>query len=84
VTEIEQRVARLESLVEELRGQRPGRKGKPILVSVEGVCGVDPDSDSASCPHASLHRRQKGCKGTACVQAASEYYANYRKKGKSA
>lgn len=78
MTNIETRLASLEARVESLESERPGRKALPILVSAEGVCGVDPESDSASCPHASLWRRQKGCKGTSCVQTATEYYADYR------
>jgi hypothetical protein len=75
---LEMRVARLEAQVTALQGERPGRKGLPILVKKDGVCGVDPTSDSSSCPHASLYRRQKGCKGDACVAKAAEYWAEYR------
>jgi hypothetical protein len=75
------RLARLEARVDALEAARPGRKGKPIIVSAEGVCGIDPERDSATCPDASLWRRQRGCKGTACVREATEYYDNYRKKG---
>jgi len=79
MTDIETRLASLEARVETLEGGRSGRRAKPILVSIEGVCGVDPLGDSATCTDASLYRRQKGCKGTACKQKSSEYYANYRK-----
>lgn len=72
LTALEQRVAALE-------GGRPGRKRMPILVSEDGVCGVEPDSDSETCPYASIYRRQKGCKGTACVNKATSYYAGYRR-----
>lgn len=70
------RLSALEERVESLEGERPGRKKLPIVVSQEGVCGVDPGTDSASCPFASLYRRQKGCKGTACVVKSREYHAN--------
>jgi hypothetical protein len=72
------RVTRLEAEVESLKQQRPGRKRKPILVSIEGVCGIDPARDSETCPDATLYRRQKGCKGHACLAKASDYYSDYR------
>lgn len=78
MTDLETRVATLEAKVEALEGGRSGRRALPILVSVEGVCGVDPTIDSSLCPHASLWRRQKGCKGMACAQKSSEYYQAYR------
>lgn len=59
--------------------RRGGRKGKPILVSAEGVCGVDPERDSSNCSDAGIYRRQLGCQGKACMAAASEYYATYRR-----
>jgi len=74
------RVAQLEERVEALEKGRSGRRGKPILVSVEGYCGVDPERDSTTCPDASIYRRQKGCLGTACRQKSAEYYAEYREK----
>jgi hypothetical protein len=80
---VETRLARLEERVATLEGSRPGRKGKPILVKVRGVCGVDPESDSSSCPHASVYRRQQGCQGDACVAASSTYYKQYRADGKA-
>jgi hypothetical protein len=85
--DVEARLALLEAHIENLiervydlegKGQR-GRQAKPILVKEEGICGLDPESDSATCPYASIYRKQKGCKGTACVAAASTYYANYRR-----
>ena len=72
------RVEALEERVAALEGERPGRKVMPILVTEQHVCGVDPDSDSRTCPHASLYRRRKGCLGDACVQASTEYYEEYR------
>jgi len=74
------RVAQLEERVEALEKGRSGRRGKPILVSVEGYCGVDPERDSTTCPDASIYRRQKGCLGTACRRKSAEYYAEYREK----
>jgi len=74
------RVAALEQRVELLESSRPGRKKLPILVRQEGVCGVDPDSDSAVCMHASLYRSRQGCLGLACQRESSDYYAEYRRK----
>jgi hypothetical protein len=75
---IEVRVAKLEKTVEAIQKGRSGRRGKPILVSIEHVCGVDPKRDSAKCPDASLYRRQKGCLGDACIKKSSQYYSEYR------
>jgi hypothetical protein len=80
VTDIETRLASLEARVEYLEGNRSGRRPLPIIVSVDGICGAEPDIDSSTCPHASLYRRQKGCKGLACKREASEYYTKYRAK----
>lgn len=77
-TDLETRIATLEAKVEALEGGRSGRRPLPIIVSIDGVCGADPSIDSSTCPHASLYRRQKGCKGEACKRESSEYYANYR------
>lgn len=74
------RVRNLEQRVEALEKGRSGRRGKPILVTEEGVCGVDPERDSQTCSDASLYRRQKGCLGTACKQKSAEYYAEYRER----
>lgn len=82
MTDVETRLTTLEAKVEALEGGRSGRKGLPILVSVENICGVDPAMDSSICPYASIYRRQKGCMGTACKQKSSDYYSTYRK-GKS-
>lgn len=77
---LEARLASLEQRVHELeRGKSRGRQAKPILVSAEGICGLEPAIDSATCPYASIYRKQKGCKGAACVLAASTYYENYRR-----
>lgn len=75
---LERSYQNLAERVETLEGGRPGRKPLPILVSIEGVCGIDPARDSETCPDATLYRRQKGCKGTACLEKASEYYSEYR------
>jgi hypothetical protein len=76
--DLETRIATLEAKVEYLEKGRSGRKPKPILCSVEGICGVDPTIDSSTCPDASLYRRQQGCQGAACTQKSSEYYSAYR------
>ena len=78
---VETRLARLEANVATLMGHRPGRRALPIVVSEMGVCGVDPESNSVECPHASLYRRQKGCLGVACVTKSLDYYAERRKQG---
>jgi hypothetical protein len=73
--------ANLAARVELLEAERPGRKKLPIVVKEHGVCGVDPSmTDSATCPHASLYRRQQGCQGLACERISSEYYKGRRKK----
>jgi hypothetical protein len=71
VAALEARIATLERLQEPRRGGRPGKK---LVVQAEGVCGLDPDRDSSTCPDASLYRRRQGCGGTACVMASSTYY----------
>jgi hypothetical protein len=75
--------AHVENLIERVyeleQRKKGGRKSKQILVSAEGVCGVDPERDSSTCPDAGVYRRQQGCLGAACKAKASEYYANYRK-----
>ena len=78
----ETRFARIEARLDALESKRPGRKALPIVVSQEGICGIDPERDSETCPNASLWRRQKGCLGTACVREATQYYETYRKTGK--
>lgn len=74
------RLARLEARVQTLEGHRPGRKALPVVVCEQHVCGVDPDIDSAECPHASLYRRQKGCLGDRCVEISQSYYEARRNK----
>lgn len=70
--------AHVENLIERVHEletkPRAGRKAKPILVKAEGVCGVDPDRESSTCPDASLYRSNSGCKGDACRAKAKTYY----------
>jgi len=76
--DLEARLAALEARVATLERSRPGRKRKPILVTQEGVCGIDTERDSALCPDASLHRHRMGCRGEACQREATAYWAAYR------
>lgn len=71
-------ITNLTARVETLEKQRPGRKPRPVVVSEEHVCGVDPSRDSATCPDASLYRRHRGCQGDRCVSISQEYYAERR------
>ena len=57
-----------------------GRKAKPLTVREAGVCGLDPERNSAICPSASIYRYQQGCLGTACVEKNRAYYADRRAK----
>jgi hypothetical protein len=77
---LDARLASLEERVASLESSRSGRRALPILVSETGVCGVDPESESSTCPHASIYRRQKGCMGTRCMEVARESYAMHRQK----
>jgi hypothetical protein len=70
----------LEKRVEALEKHRSGRKGRPILVSEVGVCGLDPERNSTLCPDATLYRRNQGCQGEACLKKASKYYSDRRAK----
>jgi hypothetical protein len=81
MSDLEARVSSLEERLAAVEAGRPGRKARPILVSIEGVCGIDPHRDSATCPDASVYRKQKGCKGTRCSEISAEYYAAYRANG---
>lgn len=74
-------VADLEVRMAVLERARPGRKKKPIVVSREGVCGVEPTSDAETCPYASIYRRREGCLGTACVALNKSYYHKRRHSG---
>jgi hypothetical protein len=73
----------LEAQVEFLMKERPGRKMKPNVVSKQGVCGINPDCNSAECPDASIYRYQQGCQGELCVKINRDYYAEYRAKRKA-
>jgi hypothetical protein len=75
---LEDRITSLEQTIAHLLTERPGRKPKPVLVSELGVCGLDPDCDSAECTSSSLYRRQKGCLGDACRTKSATYYQHYR------
>jgi hypothetical protein len=63
--------ARLNQMENKRKGGRPSKK---LLVKAEGVCGLDPERDSASCPDASLYRRRQGCGGEACRRISADYY----------
>jgi hypothetical protein len=70
-----ERVTALEARLDKIEKERKGgRPAKPILVKSEGVCGVEPGIDSATCPYATLYRRRQGCEGLACQRASAEYY----------
>lgn len=79
---IEARLAALEARVGALEGERPGRKRLHIMVSLDDVCGIDPQRNSRTCEDASLYRRQQGCLGIACKREASQYWAEYRARAK--
>ena len=74
------RFLQLEKRIDALEKERSGRKGKPILVTAIGVCGLDPERDSTTCPDASLYRRNQGCMGFACKVKAQKYYSDRRAK----
>lgn len=80
----ETRLASLEARVGFLEASRPGKKARPILVSEEHVCGIDPTSDSPSCPFASLYYRQQGCKGDRCTAISSAYWQQYNRERRRA
>jgi hypothetical protein len=69
----------LERRLSKMETQRKGgRPSKPIIVKTEGICGVEPAIDSATCPYASLYRRRQGCQGDACMKASSDYYKEHK------
>lgn len=75
VAALEARFVQVANRLDELETRRKGgRPARPILVKAEGVCGVEPAIDSATCPYASLYRRRQGCQGTACMRVSSDYY----------
>jgi hypothetical protein len=74
---------RLVKRVDALEANRPGRKAKPLVaLRQDGVCAVNPDIDSATCPDASIFRYQQGCHGTHCK--AKQHAAYERRKGAKA
>jgi hypothetical protein len=75
---VEKQSSRLNDAYEVIEHYKASRKGLPILVKEDKVCGVDPERDSTSCPDASLYRHQQGCRGTMCVVKSREYYSEYR------
>lgn len=79
---LETRVSTLEERFLTLESARPGRKKKPIIAKEQGVCGIDPSRDSATCPDANVYRHQQGCRGDACCAANTAYYVEYRAKNK--
>ncbi len=80
---IESRLAEIGDDVETIKSHKPGRKGKPILTSEVGVCGLDPTCDSSKCDDATIYRYQKGCRGTRCVEINRDYYSDYRAKNRN-
>lgn len=78
----EERLDALEKRVAFLEKERPGRRMRPNMTSTPGVCGLDPDVDSAACANASIYRYQQGCLGEKCVKINREYYTEYREKQK--
>lgn len=83
-TELSNRMAALEQAVMDIKSSKPGRKGKPLLTSEVGVCGLDPTRDSAQCQDSTIYRYQQGCRGTACVEINRNYYNDYRAKQRAA
>ena len=81
---LEQRVVALETKVELLEKERPGRRVKPNVISQEGVCGLDPTRNSAECTDASIYRYQQGCRGDCCDTINTTYYKKYRAKNRLA
>lgn len=70
--EVEARLKALEAV------KARGRQARKILVSEEGICGLDPERYSATCPDANLYRHRQGCRGTACKNKATAYYKSRR------
>lgn len=77
---LEKRVDLLEEKLEAL--QTKPKKSRQILVHKAGICGRDPEIDSAHCEKASLYSYQSGCLGLACSSKNREYYREYRSKMK--
>ena len=80
---VEQRLNALEQRMSVVESERPGRKPRPLLaVRQRGVCALDPDRDSSTCPDASIYRYQSGCHGDACRLKQHNAYER-RKNGKA-
>ena len=72
---LQQDVTELKVRVRSLEAERPGRKPIPLVETKQrDVCAVDPDSDSARCPYASIYRYQNGCHGIRCRAKQHEAY----------
>ena len=71
---ITSRLAEVEKRLDALE-KKSSKPRRPLLVSAEGICGLDPERFSAICPDGSLYRRNQGCLGIACKETASKYYA---------
>lgn len=79
---VEQRLTAIERVLELLSSERPGRKPKPLLVVKQrGVCAIDPNRDSDTCPDASIYRYQSGCHGDACRLKQHEAYKRRKTNG---
>lgn len=82
---VEQRLLAVEQRINLLESERPGRKPKPLLVIRQrGVCAIDPNRDSATCPEASIYRYQSGCHGDACRLKQHEAYERRKINGEAA
>lgn len=84
LSELTNRLAALEKTLQDIKASKPGRKGRPLLTSEVGVCGLDPTRDSAQCQDSTIYRYQQGCRGTACVEINRNYYNDYRAKQRAA
>lgn len=72
---LQREVIALTKRVQTLESERPGRKPKPLVaVRERGVCAIDPDRDSTTCPDASIYRYQMGCHGERCRAKQHDAY----------
>ncbi len=84
IDQVERRLSDLETEVSLLKRNKPGRRAKTLSnLKQPGVCAIDSDIDSATCPDANVYRHQQGCRGTACVRVNAEYYDDYRAKARN-
>ena len=68
-------VGDLKVRVKSLESERPGRKPLPLVVFKQrDVCSIEPDSNSAVCPYASVYRYQHGCHGILCREKQHDAY----------